>query len=145
MPTASGEVGGKVDWVIVKMHEPKVVTPVAVLPPELMENAGVVAVLVNASVVVATVPKSVTPAGNSNEVFATAAVVVGDAASVAFAAATCGGSSPPPPHAARVVATRAANMSLSVLFISGNTFQMEEGRTAKPARLQQTIRSVNKS
>jgi hypothetical protein len=52
-----------------------VVVPVAVLPPAAIENAGVVEVLVNASVVVAVEPNEVTPAGNANVVLATAAVV----------------------------------------------------------------------
>lgn len=67
------------DAVIAKMHEPNVVVPVAVLPPDAIENAGVVAVLVKATVVVAVVPNEDTPDGNAKEVFATAAVVVGEA------------------------------------------------------------------
>ena len=87
-PWASGEPAGNVDCVTRKWQEPKVVLPLAVLPPEAIENAGVVEVLVNASVVGATVPNSLIPAGKANEVFATAAVVVGDAASVVSAVAT---------------------------------------------------------
>jgi hypothetical protein len=88
LPTVNGEGGRKVDCVIVKWHEPKVVVPVAVSPPELMENAGVVDVLVNATVVVAVVPNDETPPGYENAVFMTAAVVVGEAGSEAFVAAT---------------------------------------------------------
>ncbi len=57
LPTAKGDDASKVDEVIVKMHEPKVVVPVAVLPPDEMVNAGVAEVSLNATVVVDVVPK----------------------------------------------------------------------------------------
>jgi len=115
-PTANGDPAGNVDEVTAKMQEPKVVVPVAVLAPEAIENAGVVAVLVNATVVVAVVPKEATPEGNANGVFATAAVVVGDAARLASAAATWAGSSLPPQAARKALANRAST-SFKVLFI----------------------------
>ena len=116
-PTANGDPAGNVDDVTAKMQEPKVVVPVAVLAPEAIENAGVVAVLVKATVVVAVVPKEVTPEGNANGVFATAAVVVGDAARLASAAATWAGVSSLPPQPARKALATTANSSVKVLFI----------------------------
>ena len=121
-PTARGWPAGTVDCVTAKMHEPKVVVPVAVLPSELMENAGVVEVLVNATVVVDVVPSDGTPAGKAKGVFVTAVVTAGDAGTCAFVVAISTGSGapppslPPPPHPARVRATAAADMSLRMFF-----------------------------
>lgn len=117
LPRASGEGATNVDCVTRKSHEPKLVVPLAELPPEAIENEGVVEVLVNANVVGATVPNSLTPDGNAKEVFTTAAVIVGDTASVVSAVATRGGAlPPPPPQATRVKAARKANMRLKSLF-----------------------------
>ena len=90
-------------------------------PPDAIEKSGVVDVLVNATVVVAVVPKSVTPESNENDWFATAEVTVGDAASVALEAATSSASLPPP-HPARVPATASVNARLRSLFM-GWTFR----------------------
>ena len=118
-PTARGEPEGNVDAVTRKWHEPNVVVPVAVLPPEAIENAGVVEVLVNATVVVTVVPKEATPAGNANALFATAAVVVGAAGSATLVVATWTGTgaSSLPPQATRVVATATVTKRLSIFFI----------------------------
>jgi len=116
-PTASAEPAGNVEEVTRKWHEPNVVVPVAVLPPDAIENAGVVAVLVNATVVVAVVPKDGTPAGNAKGVFATAAVVVGAAAKLVSELATRAGVSLPPPHAVRKALATKATTSVKVLFI----------------------------
>lgn len=97
LPTASGDGAVKVEAVIVKMHEPKVVVPVAVLPPDEIENAGVVDVLVNATVVVAVVPNDVTPDGYAKEVLVTADVTAAEAAMEASDVAAAGAESPPPP------------------------------------------------
>jgi hypothetical protein len=88
LPTNSNDGGENVDWKILKMQEPNCVVPVAEFGPETIENAGVVAVLVKATVVVAVVPKAATPAGNAKGMFDTAAVVVGEAARAASVAAT---------------------------------------------------------
>jgi hypothetical protein len=62
LPFARGEGGANVEAVILKMHDPNAVVPVAVLPPALIENAGLASVLVNITVVaVPVVPKSLTP------------------------------------------------------------------------------------
>jgi hypothetical protein len=142
-PTESRWPAGNVDAVIWKWHEPNVVTPVAVLPPEAMENAGVVDVLVNVSVVDAVVPKSVTPAGKENGTAVTAVVVVPVAATVVGAATTSvgAGSPPPPPHAVRLAATTSANTDARVLFIGGS---FSEGGTAELFRLQQHVSNVKK-
>jgi hypothetical protein len=60
-PLAKGELAGKVEAVMVNMQEPKVVTPVAVAPPDEMLKVGEAAVLVKATVVAAVVPKAGTP------------------------------------------------------------------------------------
>ena len=108
-----------------KWHEPNDVVPLAVLPPEAIENAGVVEVLVNASVVVAVVPNDETPVGNANVLFVTAAVVVGAAGRATLVVATwtgTGASPPPPPHATRVMATATVNTRLSIFFIGFDPF-----------------------
>jgi hypothetical protein len=123
-PWASLLPDGKVEVTTAKSHEPKVVVPVAVLPPDAIENAGVVDVLVNASVVVPVVPKSGTPAVNVNGTFATAgavAAVVGMTASDATTA-TGAGSPPPPPQAVRLAATTMADAQASSFFIGGSPF-----------------------
>jgi hypothetical protein len=61
LPSANAEPAGKVDAVTVKVQEPKVVTPVAVAPPDEMLKVGEAAVLVKATVVKAVVPKAGTP------------------------------------------------------------------------------------
>jgi len=95
-----------------------------VLPPEVTENAGVVAVSVNATVVDAVVPKEGTPPENTNGVFTTPAVVVGDAGAVKSFAAICTCAVPPPSlHATRVLATRRVAMRLRIFFMVG-TFRL---------------------
>lgn len=98
LPKASGDIGGKVDAVILKMHEPKVVVPDAAFPCELIANAGDADAAVNTRVVGAVVPKAGTPAAKVNGACTTAAATDGDAFRVASAAATStGAGSPPPP------------------------------------------------
>lgn len=89
----SGLLAGNVDPVTLKMHEPKSVVPVAVLPPEPTENAGLVAVEVKATEVSAVVPNCETPSGNENGTCTTADVVVGLAARTVSDDATIAGSS----------------------------------------------------
>ena len=149
-PTASGEPAGNVEAVTRKWHEPNVVVPLAVLPPEAIENAGVVEVLVNATVVVAVVPKEGMPAGNAKDVFATAAVTVGEAGRAASVVATWTGGGgallPPPPHATSVMAARKVSRTLSVFFTL-RTFRLREygAPHCRAGRVQQTSRYVNKS
>lgn len=114
LPVAKGDGGRKVDDVTVKMHEPKVVVPVAVLPPDEMENAGVVEVLVKATVVVDVVPNEVTPEANAKEVSTTAAVTLDDTATFASADATAG-LSPPPPQALKTTAASTASKTCEAL------------------------------
>jgi hypothetical protein len=111
--------GVKVDAVMVKMQEPKVVTPVAVFPPEAMLKAGDVAVLVNKTVVAAVVPRPGTPDENTNGVLATALATVGFTAAVrlAVAATTGAGALLPPPQAASAAVVTAARMNLEALNI----------------------------
>ena len=125
-PRARGEGGTNEDAVTRKWHEPKVSVPVAVLPPDVTENVGVVVVLVNATVVAAVVPKAGTPFAKLNGVFATPEVVVGDAGATVLVAAACTGAlpPPPPPQATRkLVATNKDNRRLRVLFTVG-TFRL---------------------
>ena len=111
----------------VTMQEPKVVTPVAVLPPEVMLKVGEAAVLVRAKVVaVPVVPKAGTPAGKLKGVLTIAAAfnaVTGvERLAVDVMEAKLGEPPlPPPPQAARLTVRIAANPnfeSLNIIAIS---------------------------
>jgi len=107
-----------------KWHDPKVVSPVAVLPSELIEKVGVAEALVKATVVVDVVPKEVTPDGNWKAVFGTKATVAAEAGRTVSAAAACTCAvPPPPPHATSVLATKRVNMALRIFFMIG-TFHL---------------------
>ena len=104
------------------MQEPKVVTPVAVLPPEVMLKVGEAAVLVRAKVVaVPVVPKAGTPAGKLKGVLTTAAAfnaVTGvETLAVLVTEEKPGELLPPPPQAARVTAKIAANPNFESFII----------------------------
>lgn len=76
LPVASGESAGKVDEITWKMHEPKVVLPVAAPADVLMLKAGVVPVPVKDTVVGSVVPNAGTPPEKENGVPTTAATVL---------------------------------------------------------------------
>jgi hypothetical protein len=143
LPFASRLPVGNVEALIAKMHDPNVVVPVAVFPPEAIENAGVVDVLVHITVVVLVVAKSEMPAGNVNGILVTAAVVAAFAGSVVSPATTWtgAGSPPPPPHAVRAAAVKTASARLSIFFMV-SPFPRP---TAELSRLQQGVSSVKKS
>ena len=117
-PTARGEPAGKFDVTIVKMHDPKVVVPVAVLTPEAMLNDGVALVLVKAKVVGAVVPKPSTPVGNAKGVLTTAfaSLAVTDWAKLDEVVRVGVGpeSEPPPPQATRVAVRTVASKNFEV-------------------------------
>ena len=122
------EPAGKVDAVMVKMQEPKVVAPVAVAPSALMANAGVEPVLVKATVVAVVVPKSGTPAAKMKGSFTTEAAV----AAVTTAAMLLvgvnvfiGADVSPPPHAAKAAETSTVKNNLLVLIM--NSFLRKGG------------------
>ena len=116
-PTARGP-AGKVVADGVKMHDPKVVVPVAVLTPEAMLNDGVALVLVKAKVVGAVVPKPSTPVGNAKGVLTTAFVslAVTDWAKLDEVVRVGVGpeSEPPPPQATRVAVRTVASKNFEV-------------------------------
>ena len=116
-PTVRGP-AGKFDDTIVKMHDPKVVVPVAVLTPEAMLNDGVALVLVKAKVVGAVVPKPSTPVGNAKGVLTTAFVslAVTDWAKLDEVVRVGVGpeSEPPPPQATRVAVRTVASKNFEV-------------------------------
>ena len=108
-PTNAIESLGKLEEVKVKMHEPKVVTPLAVNPPLVMVTFGVAPVLLKATVVE---PRSATgapaaltpenPLANTTGVVPMAAITEAFAFTVRLVAATgvvATGELPPPPHA----------------------------------------------
>jgi hypothetical protein len=113
LPAAKGEPAGNGDVLaIVKMQDPKVVTPVAVKPPLVIENPGVAPELVNATVVgpvTATATGGVLPSVPEkpfeNDAWIGAAPAAGtradttalDAATVTLEVATTVGELPPPP------------------------------------------------
>ena len=108
-PTANGLGATKSDVVIVKMQEPKLMVPLAFLPPEAMATVGAAPVPANATVVAAVVPIAGT-AGKVNVLFKTAVTIacaVATAAgvaplivAVALAVTTCTGGAELPPQAA---------------------------------------------
>lgn len=118
-PFASLEPAGKVDSVIVKMQDPKVVVPVALTPSALMANAGVSVALVNSTVVGVVVPKSGTPAANVKGWFTTAAAVVAVTAAVVLLVevVVVTGVESPPPQAARAAETRTVKNNLLALIM----------------------------
>jgi hypothetical protein len=87
-PLDKGRPAGNEELEILKIQEPKVVVPVAVLPPEVILNAGVSPPLVNVRVVAAVVPNSGTPEGKPNVVPANAPAIVPLTFSVVSPAAT---------------------------------------------------------
>jgi hypothetical protein len=94
------------------MHDPNVVAPVAVLPPELILKLGVVDVPEKTTVVAAVVPKSGTPAGKVIGVAATATaatvlLVTGMETSLATATPIGVLLPPPPPQATTTAAATA--------------------------------------
>ena len=97
---------------MVKIQEPKLVKPVAVVPPDEILNVGELPPLVNCSVVAAVVPNSGTPAGKVYGVFTMAATTAGEAGAIRFAVATIVGAGgvllPPSPHAANVMIATAS-------------------------------------
>src|SRR6478609_4627349 len=122
LPSARGECAGNVDEAILKMHEPKVVAPIAVLPPDVTVKAGIGDVSLNVTVVADVLPNEVTPEGNENAVLTTAPVTAGDTATVVSAIATAGASLPPlpPPHALKTAAAATASNfcnSLPLIFL----------------------------
>jgi hypothetical protein len=100
---AKGDGDVKVVLATVKIQEPKVVAPVAVFVPLVMENAGTA--LVNATLVpsIVLLPVSEKPAGNENSIGAapaagtTAAKTALEAVAVKLVLATNVGATPPPP------------------------------------------------
>lgn len=121
LPIANGDSGGNVEAVTVKIQDPKVVLPVAVLPPLVMANAGVALLLVKATVVAPVRATGVAPAVPSVPEKPLAKVAtVGVAPAVAGARATMlvaltaavvflfatdiGSGESPPPQAASVAA-----------------------------------------
>lgn len=122
LPAASGELAGKVDVVIVKMHEPKVVGPDAAKPSALIANAGVAELLVKASVVGVVVPKAGTPVVNEKGWFTTEAAVVAVTAAVVLlveVVVVTGVELPPPPQAARAAETSTVRNNLLALIMNG--------------------------
>lgn len=118
-PNASGFPAGKLELVTLKIQDPNSVVPAAVLLPEAMENAGVVAVLVNCTVVVPEVPNEVTPLGKVKGVLATAPATAELAFTVASPEATkTEGAGSLPPQAIETAAATA---------ISAKSFNFIEG------------------
>lgn len=126
-PDARRWPAGNDEFATTKMHEPNVVAPVATLVPEEIENAGVEAVDVNATVVAAVVPRSGTPDGNENGTFVTAVAVLDVTGIVASTAATVGsGSSSPSLQAGRKAAAASIIIIPTSFFISTSPFVDEE-------------------
>lgn len=102
-----------------KMHEPKVVTPVAAPCADEMLKEGEADVLVNATVVAPVVPKAATPGAKAKDWFTTAAVVVELAAgeSLLGEMRAAAGDEPPPPHAERIPLKRAKEIRLKTVFM----------------------------
>jgi hypothetical protein len=121
-PSARGEGAGNVDEATLKMHESKVVAPIAVLPPDVTVKAGMGDVSLNVTVVADVLPNNETPEGNENAVLTTAPVMAGDTATVVSATAIAGGASPPapPPQALKTTAAATASKtcnSLPLIFL----------------------------
>ena len=125
-----------------KMHEPKVVTPVAAPCADEMLKAGEADVLVNATVVAPVVPKAATPGAKAKDWFTTAAVVVELAAGELLICEmrAAAGDEPPPPHAERTPLKRAKEIRLKTVFMC-DRFLSKKYLVVKSKR---NVRNMNK-
>jgi hypothetical protein len=119
-PWRSTEVEGNVELVIVKIHDPILRAPVAVLPPEAIAKVGAADVPARVTVVAAVVPKSGTPAAKAKgwEATASARVVVTETGGRFTVATGVAGPSLPPPQPTTIKETaRTLAARLNLLFI----------------------------
>ena len=137
------EPAGKVDAVMVKMQEPKVVAPVAVAPSALMANAGVAPALVKATVVAVVVPKSGTPAAKMKGSFTTeAAVAAVTTADMLLVGVNVfiGADVSPPPHAAKTAEMSTVKSNLLVLIM--NSFLRKGGLLRSQEKVKKRIQFI---